>query len=77
MVGRIRLIILNTPCNPAIAADPTAVGAPAPGLRDVGMSGLWFLRLFGRMVGWLIAWVAGLLAVKSTKLDVENQLSWV
>ena len=30
MVGRIWLIILNTPCTPAGAADQTAFGQPAP-----------------------------------------------
>ena len=53
MFGRICLTILNTPGTPAGAADPIAFGPPAPGPRDVGMSGCLDVWLSGWMVGWL------------------------
>ena len=76
MVGRIWLIILNMPCTHAGAADPIAFGPPAPGPRDVGISGC-MVSWAGCLVGWLIGCLAGWLAVKSTKLEVENHSSWV
>ena len=82
MVGRIWLIILNTPCTPAGAVDPIAFGPPAPGPRDVGMSGCMV-----SWVGWLVDWLFVLLvgckihqirgrnsvklALKTTKLEAK------
>ena len=60
MVGRIWLTILNTPCTPAGAADPIAFGPPAPGPRDVGISGC-MVSWAGCLVGWLVDWLFGLL----------------
>ena len=54
---------------------PIAFGPPAPGPGDVGMSGC-MVSLAGWLVGWLIGCLACWLAVQSTKLEVENQLSW-
>ena len=61
MVGRIWQIILNTPGTPAGAADPIAFGPPAPGPRDVGMSGCMVVWLYGCLVGWLTKWLVGCL----------------
>ena len=58
MVGRIWLTILNTPCTPAGAADPIAFGQPAPGPRDVGMSGCLAVWLSGCLGGCLTGWVS-------------------
>ena len=55
---------------------PIAFGPPAPGPRDVGISGC-MVSWAGCLVGWLIGCLAGWLAVKSTKLEVENHSSWV
>ena len=49
MVGRLWLSILNTPGTPAGAAGPIAFGPPAPGPRDVGMSGCMV-----SLAGWLV-----------------------
>ena len=53
---------------------PIAFGLPAPGPRDVGMFGC-MVSWAGCLVGWLIGCLAGWLAVKSTKLEVENHSS--
>ena len=71
MVGRIWLIILNTPCTRAGAADPIAFGQPAPGLGMKGCLDVWFLWLVGWLADWLLSgclvdWVfAGLLNLPS------------
>ena len=61
MVGRIWLIILNTPCTPAGAADPIAFGQPAPGPREIGMSGCLVVWLSGCLVVQLAGWLDGCL----------------
>ena len=66
---------LGTRLKPG-AADPIAFGPPAPGPRDVGISGC-MVSWAGCLVGWLIGCLAGWLAVKSTKLEVENHFSWL
>ena len=54
-------MILNTPCTPAGAADPIAFGQPAPGPRDVGMSGCLAVWLSGCLAVWLSGCLGGFL----------------